>query len=121
MPEYIIKPNRDIDLYVGWSTVVDNVTWIAEGEEVRNTPDSSIQGADWSLRVDRADANGSSDYINYGWWNRSDFLVHNLRSGRIERGCGLLRRDHMLLYAILLLSNNVEAAEMLVDELPDWD
>lgn len=117
MPEYIIKPIRDVDLYVGWSSVVDNVTWIAEGEEVRSTPSES--GIDWNDRVDRADRTGSSAHFDYGRWGKSDFLVHNLRSGRIARACGLLRREHLALYALLLLSDNVEAAEMLVDELPE--
>lgn len=73
MPSFVVKPNRDEDFYVYWSTVVDAPTAFGSRAEMLQhheiTPD----------RMRRADLNGTSahDVRDYGWDDRA-FLVCNI-------------------------------------------
>lgn len=72
MPAYIIKPDRDEDFYVRWSTIVDCPTNWGPRATFMEPPE----------RFERADANGSSmlpdpelgDWI-FGGWDEETFLL----------------------------------------------
>ena len=59
MPSYIVKPRPDRDLYVMWSTVVDNLTGVGTRSEFEADyrHDPRMVAAE---RFDRADTNGTS-------------------------------------------------------------
>lgn len=59
MPSHIVKPERDTDYYVEWSSIVDGPTF--EGNRERMTAYGVRMGwASVAERLDRADATSSS-------------------------------------------------------------
>ncbi len=65
MPSFIVKPLREENYYVIWSTVVDAPTYWGTREELQATPWLEATNE----RFDRADARGTSmiDGSLYGW------------------------------------------------------
>lgn len=93
MPTFIVKPERDRDLYVAWSSVVDAPTGFGSRSELADVMQS--RGEDASPeRFDRADAHGSSARfgkpVAYGWGDEA-FIVHE-----VPGGPALIRRDRMV-------------------------
>lgn len=74
MPSHIIKPKRDEDRYIGWSTVVDNGWSIGTREEA-----IAYYAED---RLDRADESGTSALwpnlvLPAFGWDEKRFYIHN--------------------------------------------
>lgn len=82
MPTFIIKPDRDQDFYVAWSSIVDAPTaWGDRDEVARAVADYDGPGEAKPDRFDRADRHGSSARFGspptYGYED-GEFLVHNM-------------------------------------------
>lgn len=71
MGRYIIKPDKDVDFYVEWSTIVDN--WVFAG----NREDMVDEGLSED-RLDKADRLGSSYMLSCGKWEDKELIVCNL-------------------------------------------
>ena len=111
MPSFILKAAPDADVYVEWSTVVDNLTGVGT---------STSWPAD---RIARADATGTSckdpDYRFGGWDDQEHLLVHNTE--RMDALFFLLKRSDLLAYAQAYLADDVEAAEALLTPVERCD
>lgn len=71
MGKSIVKPVREEDFYVEWSSIVDN--WTLAG-----TREAMIEDGVEPERLDRADSTGSSSFVGWYGWEDTTFLVHNL-------------------------------------------
>lgn len=112
MPTYIVKPNPDRDLYVEWSTVVENLTGVGTRAQIGGAED----------RMARADETGSSaagGMKGYRGWDDGQFLVTNTER-RDAHFFWLLRAD-LEAYADAYAADDVEAAERLLKPIPDED
>ena len=109
MPSIIIKPERDRDLYVIWSTVVEapltwgdrkqTLAWAIDDWRRRQpgqTPDLMSEPAG---RLDRADIHGTSaagGYAFFGRWDYDGFMYEQrgiLPRAALARACELLEAD----------------------------
>jgi hypothetical protein len=102
MSRCLIKCDRGVDLYVQWSTVVDNVTAIGP------------RGAWEALgvhpaRLIRADTIGTSSHCGLGQFHESVLVVGNLQ--RLPREAALPPREHLMAYALGLAAGDYERAE----------
>ncbi len=88
MPRFIMKANREDDLYVEWSTVVDNIVWTGTREELTKHGEfsgwftGSSQLADIEARIARTDETGTSARFfdtdpQEGAWDDPYLLVTN--------------------------------------------
>lgn len=96
----IVKAARDRDLFVGWSNIAEGPTglWTRAEALAYGFPRS---------RLDRADANGSSDLsCGDGHWDDTGFIAEQR---------GWLRRERLADYAQLYLSGNESAAFDLLE------
>lgn len=111
MPTYIVKPDRDRDFYVSWSTVVDNVTGCGTRSDFIAEPDVTEE------RMARADANGTSalDPSAYGWDDET-FLVHNMPD---PPHVGLLPRKLLAQFALLCVEGRDTEAAAFLEPLED--
>lgn len=71
MGRFIIKPSKDEDFYVEWSTVVDN--WVTTGNRREMVEELGIR----EERLVRADQCGSSGLIGRPTFE-DDFMIYNL-------------------------------------------
>lgn len=109
MPTFIVKPKPDVDLYVGWSTVVDNLVWVANRAGSGEDP----------ARLDRADQSGTSamgEVVGWFDWTDAKFIVTNTQ--RRDAGFFFLRREDLLVYAQAYAANDTGAAEALLTPIP---
>ena len=73
MPHFIVKPDRDRDEYVEWSTIVDAPVDVGTRSELGGR----LGNAGGSDRFDRADASGSSARGDVqGWFGWDDEWFH---------------------------------------------
>ena len=115
MPRYILKCDRDTDLYVEWSTVVDNVTRVGTREQC-------IHDGIEAERLARADKTGTSvvrfwtegDGYHEGSFEDEHLLVRNCQTID-DHGGMLLPRDRLLDYARLVYANDMAGAEVLLE------
>jgi hypothetical protein len=72
--QYILKAERDRDLYVVWSTIVDNAVWAGTRLELDADPeyDSAPE------RMARVETTGSSAHTGTGSWDDPSLWVCNL-------------------------------------------
>jgi hypothetical protein len=120
MPRLIIKCDRDEDLYVEWSTMVDNA--IAVGDRAETL---AALVADWDRehpqcvpkpgygpedRLKRADELGSTAMPEWGEGHWDD-------KGFIGEQRGWLPRTSLLAYARALLADDQGAADALLELL----
>jgi hypothetical protein len=111
----VIKPERDTDFYVGWSTVTENPHWWGDRAEAAGYLAEDATGDpldDPSGRLDRADLNGTSAAGRFGFFGRWDYE----RFAYEQRGC--LPRTK-LVAAIEALSRDDESA--VWDLLEPWE
>jgi hypothetical protein len=100
----LIKPDRDKDVYVGWS----NVCEMPAGVWSRET---AIEYGFPPSRIDRADENGSSDLsCGDGHWDDKGFVAEQR---------GWLRRDRLGDYAVEYLHGDRQAAYALLEPFQD--
>jgi hypothetical protein len=100
----IVKPDRDKDMYVGWSNGAEAPTgvWSRETAIAYGFPPS---------RLDRADENGSSDTsCGDGHWDDWGFIAEQR---------GTLRRDRLGEYAVEYLNGDRQAAYGLLEPFED--
>lgn len=96
----IVKPERDRDLYIGWSN-------IAEGPTGLWTRAEALEYGFPRSRLDRADKNGSSDLsCGDGHWDDEGFIAEQR---------GWLRRGRLAEYARLYFAGRLEAAFDLLE------
>ena len=100
MASFIVKPTRDREFYVRWSTVVDDVTACGSRAELTEylAKFGKPNEAD-TARFDRADETGSSAYGGLYGWDRDEFWL-----GQYEEGRAVKRAD-LEAYAVALCSD----------------
>jgi hypothetical protein len=124
MPSYIVKPDPDVDLYVRWSTIVDNVTALGTRAQFDHGYKKDLLNgidSDWKPeRFERADQTGTSAFDGDYGWNDRWIMVHNL-SVREDRHSGMLSRENFLKYCTLIYEGKQLEAENLVEPFEDED
>jgi hypothetical protein len=97
MGTIVVKPDRDKDLYVGWSSIVDAPVWWGSRAEVLQY--LADDGRGWSgdapdIRLARADETGTSAYDKRdGGWDDEAFVYEQrglLPRRRLAEACHLL-------------------------------
>jgi hypothetical protein len=115
MGRFILKPERDVDFYVEWSTIVENATGMGTRAELAKLLNHYRPGDGADERFDRADRTGSSatwgdpPSAPYGW--DDEYLMAEQR---------LLPRAKLREYAEAVFRNDIEAARGLT-EPPEGD
>ena len=120
MPHLILKPQRDVDFYVDWSTITDTVVASgtrAELSAAMVTHRTLCAGSDPS-RFDRADRTGSSAdgaWVGYLGWDSPATLIasHPFDEQR------LLPRENLRAFADALNADDVPAALALTSPIED--
>lgn len=109
MPTFIVKPERERDFYVLWSTVVDNVVGVGDTRAL-------LAAGEPAERLERANANGTSahDAETFGW-DDPQFLVTNM--GR--PGFFWLQRSDLAVFALLLVEDRTDEAMRFLTEIED--
>ena len=100
MPRIVIKPERDRDLYVGWSTIVEAPVWHGPRAEVLGyLAQEAIRYPtdDPETRLARADATGTSAHDGDGGWDDPGFIYEQR---------GWLPRRHLAEMCRLLEAGN---------------
>ena len=93
MGTIVIKPERDVDFYIGWSTITENPHWwgsraeateyLAEDRSRRGNIDHPPEE-----RLARADQHGTSDMsVRDGEWGDDEFIYEQR---------GILHRKHLI-------------------------
>jgi hypothetical protein len=107
MGTYVLKAERENDLYVGWSTVVDNLVWIATSRDgALRQPDVAAD------RLDRADEMGTSSLLLSHGWHDDGMIVANME--RDDWPFAWLHRSDLAEYARRYLGDDVAGAEALL-------
>ena len=84
MPHYIVKIDRDTDLYVNWSTIVDAPGAIGTREGLADyLRFTACEKAADAARFDRADATGTSSIDGFYGWDEQEFIVE--QRGLVKR------------------------------------
>lgn len=78
MPSYIVKADKDTDLYVIWSTIVDSPLSWGQAEDF---PEENPE------RFERANRTGSSSFDGFFNWDDEEFYLREL---------GTKHEDYML-------------------------
>lgn len=113
MGTIVIKPDRDRDFYVGWSTVTENPHWWGPRAEVtaylaeQATPDRQSQP---EARLARTDERGTSSYNGEGGWDDDGFIYEQR---------GWLPRRHLAEVCRLLEAENEPAVWDLLEPFDD--
>lgn len=119
MPGHIVKPSRDRDFYVRWSTVVDDVTACGSRAELTEylAKFHGYIAAD-PARFDRADESGSSAVEGSSAWFGWDDDTFVLRQYEEDRA---VKRADLEAYAIARCADNEGEALKHTYVLPDDD
>lgn len=116
MGTIVIKPDRDRDLYVGWSTIVESPVWWGTREQ------AAVMLAEYAVRhpapqnqpeqrLARADRHGTSDLsIREGGWADPGFVYEQR---------GWLPRRHLAALCEALGRNDEPAAWDLLEPFDD--
>lgn len=107
MGNIIVKPNKDKDMYVEWSSICDCPNeWGSKEEMLRRGHDE--------MRLERADEDGTSSYGGEGNWDDWGFIVHNMGTG----GFWELKRENMydFLTALTRPDNGVKEVQQEILE-----
>lgn len=120
MGEFVIKANPKDDLYVIWSTVVDDVTWIGTRAQVVEhlTTEFGVR-FNAEEHAARADENGSSvQWSRTGFWDDEAIWVMGTRpEDSVEHY--ELPRVNLTAYAHALLIDDIPAAQALLRVVND--
>jgi hypothetical protein len=114
MGRFILKPDRDVDFYVEWSTIVENVTAMGTRTELAKLLHEYCPGDGAAERFDRADQTGSSatwgdsPSAPYGW--DDEYLMAEQR---------LLPRAKLREYAEAVNAGDLAAALALTEPPED--
>lgn len=119
MPTIVIKPERDQDFYVGWSTIVEAPAWFGSRTEAAGyiAEDHRQHGgptAPPEERLARADEYGSSikpeANFGYGYWDHDGFIYEQR---------GVLPRKHLIEACRLLAAENEPGVWDLLEPFED--
>jgi hypothetical protein len=114
MPTIVIKPDRDRDFYVGWSTVTENPHWWGPRAEVTAYIAEKATGHredQPDRRLARADEYGTSDMsIRDGGWDDEGFVYEQR---------GWLPRRHLAEMCRLLEAGNDAGVWDLLEPFDD--
>ena len=116
MPTIIIKPERDRDFYIGWSTITDNPHWWGARAEatrylVRDARRRGVADHPPEERLARADRYGTSDMsVREGGWG-DDGLIYEQR--------GVLPRRHLIAACEALARDDEPAVWDLLEPFED--
>jgi hypothetical protein len=103
MPSFILKASPDADIYLEWSTIVDDATWVGGRAEAQTRYPAD--------RIVRADDTGTSEKSAcFGAWDDESLIVQQQ---------GLLPRDRLLDYARTLQAHDEEAGLALLEPFGD--
>lgn len=80
MPRYIVKPKRDEDFYVEYSTIVDSIVGWGTREQFKNDPALGRNVDERERRLARTDKYGTSCLVDFGdgrWygWDDEEFTM----------------------------------------------
>jgi hypothetical protein len=118
MPSFIVKPERGIDFYVLWSTVVDAPIAWGSRQELSEAGDGFRGDKTYAHdRFERADHNGTSmqDGSWFGWDDET-IIVMNMPKD------GILRRINLRKYLDSIVIENgaaVSADDSLIEPFED--
>jgi hypothetical protein len=113
MPRIVIKPERDLDLYVGWSTIVEAPVWHGPRDEVLGylAAEAIRYPSDPAEdRLARADRTGTSAYDGDGGWDDEGFIYEQR---------GWLPRRHLAEMCRLLEAGNDAGVWDLLEPFDD--
>jgi hypothetical protein len=100
MSRYIIKPVRDRDFYINWSSITGRTVGYGTRAELE-AEDSEVFSAE---RFERADEKGTSSFIGEdSWYNSADYVVLG--------GSLFIQRDLMEEWVKTLDSNGKDTTE----------
>lgn len=125
MGQAIVKCARDRDLYLIWSSIVDNAIWVFDNREelVKHLVDEGYSSPGASVR--RADENGSSDRaIRFAWWDDDELQVMEGAPPCPDGPDGYwsIRREHLTAYAEAILAAEDDAALAVAGhDLMHWE
>lgn len=115
MGRLIVKADKDLDLYIEWSTIVDAPTFIGTRQE---TLDYLLKGdrhgiptrEEVAQRLTRTDLNGSSDMsCRDGWWDDAGFIPGT------PKGQRWLKRGRLAAYSLLVCGGDEDGAYLLTE------
>lgn len=115
MPSFIVKPERDVDFYVVWSTVVDSVTYAGTRAEL--TAELGAGVSTDPARFARADEHGSSaagGYVGYLGWDHETFMVAEPLDEQRT-----MPRSNLRAFAEAILADDIPAAFALTDPIEE--
>lgn len=76
MPRHIIKPERDVDFYVEYSTIVDcPVGWGSREDFLKKR---EVQPSQQRERLERADETGTSSHLGIHAWKDEEIWLCNV-------------------------------------------
>lgn len=118
MPSYIVKPERDKDFYVLWSTVTDSPHAWGTRQELSEDGDGFLGHRTYAAeRFERADEFGTSDLsIRQFGWEDAILVVMNMPKN------GILKRSDLRKYLDSLVVANgaaLSADDSLITPFPD--
>jgi hypothetical protein len=114
MGTIVVKPERDVDFYVGWSSIVEAPVWWGPAAEVieymrddaRRGPSDPVE-----QRLARADETGTSAHDRRdGGWDDEGFIYEQR---------GFMRREHLTEMCRLLEAKNEPAVWDLLEPFED--
>lgn len=109
MGDVVIKPSRDVDLYIVWSTIVESPLtwgnridiehWLYERHDARFPGVPHNEMTIPASRLTRADVNGTSDATGeqFFGWDDEEFIYEQrgfLPRRHLARMCELLEQDN---------------------------
>jgi hypothetical protein len=123
MGQMILKVSRERDLYMVWSSVVDNAVWVGTKDEL---VEGLVQEEAKRIReqigreFERADERGTSAraFVRGGFEDTDTLLVREL-DGLPPWGGKLHRKDFEAYAEALMVEDNAEAARLVAREKPD--
>lgn len=115
MGRQIIKVDRDRDLYMEWSSIVEAPTWFGNRVELFAYLTEPVRGNhdEVETRIKRADETGSSGFRPFGCTWDDDGEIYEQR--------GMLPRARMLAFAERWLAQPESAAPDVTDLLELFD
>jgi len=109
MTRMILKPDRDVDFYVEWSTIVDSPIWSGTRAEMLTS-----LGEGSAERLDRADKHGTSSFGRwFGYGDKGMITGEPLREQR------WLPRTSLAAYAKALAAKDIELAMALTEPIEE--
>ncbi|MFB7858723.1 hypothetical protein [Rhodococcus qingshengii] len=106
----IIKVSKNRDLYMKWSSVVDNCTFIGTRQELLDNGEATPED------IDLADRTGTSARtLSEGGWESRGMLVMETETREHTEGLRLKREDFEEYTELMLKNRRKEAEDILIN------